>query len=334
MENYKFDTNRKNAKYCPCGKSNRNGKFVPYKNFEKHGYCHSCDKTFLPDNGTIITPFISLPKPKLAFHDYSLISESGRNFKENNFITFLKTLFTTDEVKEVILKYLLGTSNHFQGGVVFWQIDNKEKVRAGKIFQFDKVTGKRQNTNWVHSVLRLNHFYNGGLQQCLFGLHLINYLIEAENKTIAIVEGEKTAIIMSVFKPEYVWLSTAGIGGFKADMLEPIKEFNIVAFPDKGEAYNKWLSVAIDLNKSGFNISVSDWLENQNDFESGSDIADVFIYEKNQTTNQIKTKEIDFSNFTTAEKIVFDWNQKDYKIKQLIEAFDLVDENGNIIQYY
>ena len=48
MKELIFDKNRKRIKYCPCGKKNINGKFVPYVDYDNKGYCFSCDKTFLP----------------------------------------------------------------------------------------------------------------------------------------------------------------------------------------------------------------------------------------------------------------------------------------------
>jgi hypothetical protein len=41
------------------------------------------------------------------------------------------------------------------------------------------------------------------LSQCLFGLHRI----EDHQKTIT-VESEKTAIVMSILLPHYIWLAT------------------------------------------------------------------------------------------------------------------------------
>ncbi|WP_255347637.1 DUF6371 domain-containing protein [Flavobacterium sp. ACAM 123] len=70
------------------------------------------------------------------------------------------------------------------------------------------------------------------MNQCLFGLHLIN---ESNQKTIAVVESEKTAVLISVFKPQYTWAATGMKGGFKYENLKPIKEFKIIAFPDKSE---------------------------------------------------------------------------------------------------
>ena len=64
-------------------------------------------------------------------------------FIQNNFIQFLKTLFTETEVNEAIQKYYIGTSKHWNGATIFWQIDNLEKVRHGKIMLFNPETGKR-----------------------------------------------------------------------------------------------------------------------------------------------------------------------------------------------
>ncbi|MBT4969895.1 MAG: hypothetical protein HOM80_12890, partial [Bacteroidetes bacterium] len=44
-----LDKKRFRVKNCPCGKSNKDGKFVPYIGYEDKGYCHSCGETFLPD---------------------------------------------------------------------------------------------------------------------------------------------------------------------------------------------------------------------------------------------------------------------------------------------
>lgn len=52
MEKLVFARRRTEVKECPCGKSNRDGKFAPYliANLpsEQYGFCHSCSETFLP----------------------------------------------------------------------------------------------------------------------------------------------------------------------------------------------------------------------------------------------------------------------------------------------
>jgi hypothetical protein len=105
-------------------------------------------------------------------------------------------------------------------------------------------------------------------------LHLIN---ESETRVVGLVESEKTAIIMSIFKPEYLWLATGSKSGFKYEFLKPIQQYKIIAFPDKSE-YNDWLSKAKQLNMFGFDIVINDWLE-QSNYSDGVDLADVYIKE-------------------------------------------------------
>jgi len=325
MQELIFDKNRKRVKYCPCGKKNTNGKFVPYKNHENKGYCFSCDKTFLPklDKGDYIKPEFNYKPPlPISYHNPNLIIQSGRNYKENNFIQFLKTLFSETKVKEIIKKYLIGTSKHWQGATVFWQIDNYENIRYGKIMLYDTNGKRKKDKNEVYisnvrSVLKLKNF---NLKQCLFGLHLIN---ETNSKTIAIVESEKTAIIMSLFKPEYVWLATGSKQGFKYEFLKELKNYNIIAFPDKSE-YDDWFSKAIDLISLGFSIKISEWLENIN-VSKGTDLADIYIESVlniEKINNQIQTVK------TNTECLVEKMAIKNPVIIQLIKTFDLVDKNN------
>ena len=284
MNQYKYSLDRSSKKFvCPrCNKQtfvryieNANGSYLD----GEFGRCDretKCAHHNLPKNNKGGLFVCCKPKPKPSFHSLDLLDKSLSESGENNFIEFLKTLFTAEEVTEVVSKYSIGTSKHFGGATIFWQIDTTENVHAGKILQYIAETGKRAKTqdgkamiNWVHSINKAKEF---NLEQCLFGLHLIN---ESNQKTIAIVESEKTAVIMSVFKPEYIWLATGSKQGFKQSMLESIKQFKIVAFPDKSE-YEDWNQRAIGLNTKGFKISVSDWIE-KTDLDTGSDLADAFI---------------------------------------------------------
>jgi hypothetical protein len=106
----------------------------------------------------------------------------------------------------------------------------------------------------------------------LFGLHRVN---EDYQKTIAIVESEKTAIVMSIFLPKFIWLATGSKANFKFGLLKPLKKRNVIAFPDKGE-YNNWLQKSIELTSLGFKISVSEILEKTN-FQNGFDLADYYF---------------------------------------------------------
>lgn len=299
-----------------------------------------CDKQsscgfFETPKGNINTKFEYkyIKPPEVSFHNYNLVSESGRNFKDNNFIQFVKSLFGEDSTREVIKKYLIGTSKKWKGATVFWQIDNNEKVRHGKIMLYDPITGKRQKNNLgrayissVRSTLKLKDFT---LNQCLFGLHLVN---ETESRTIAIVESEKTAILMSLFKPEYVWLATGSKSGFKYEYLKPLRDYKIIGFPDKSE-YSDWQNKAIELNYLGLDIQISSWLENTS-YKEGTDLADVLTIENLYTTSEVKKPddkpELKPSNLinTSTEIIIKKLALKNPDILKLIEVFELTDSNG------
>jgi len=294
MNHYKYSLDRTSKKYrCPrCNQQtfvryieNATGSYLD----EGFGRCDRETKCAYhnPPKNTKGGFFVCCkPKPKPSFLSLEILERSFSENGINNFIEFLKTLFTKEQVSEVVARYFISTSKRYEGATIFWQIDTTENVHAGKILQYTAETGKRAKTkdgkamiNWVHSINKMKEF---NLEQCLFGLHLIN---ESNQKTIAIVESEKTAVIMSVFKPEYIWLATGSKQGFKQSMLEPIKQFKIVAFPDKSE-YEDWKQRAIELNLKGYKILVSDWIE-KTDLDSGSDLADVFIH---QTLKSKKTK--------------------------------------------
>jgi hypothetical protein len=178
----------------------------------------------------------------------------------DNLTEYLSSIFTPDEVSTASQKYFLTGSNYYwSNATLFWQIDNKEQIHACKIMLYKKHTGKRikepyNHINWLHNALKEPEF---NLKQCLFGLHLINTDYQKE---IAIVESEKTAIIMSIFLPQFIWIATGSKSNFKIELLEPLKKRKCIAFPDKGE-FNNWNNKAKELQTIGYKIAVSNLLE-------------------------------------------------------------------------
>ncbi|WP_189663176.1 hypothetical protein, partial [Polaribacter sp. IC063] len=78
------------------------------------------------------------------------------------------------------------------------------------------------------------------------------------------------------------------------------------------------------LNAVGFNISVSDWLE-ETHYKDGTDLADVYIDEvANVAPEAIRQQ-------TDTEIIVNRIAEHTPEIRLLIETFDLTDANGNEI---
>ena len=242
-------------------------------------YLNSEYKYFNTDAVTFVNEVkkTKAPEPiKPSFHSLELLDKMYFESPVNdNLIEFLKTKFTKDEVFKAMQNYFITGTNHFwNNATVFWQINHKEQIQGAKIMLYNKNNGKRikepyNHINWLHKATKEPDFK---LCQCLFGLHRIN---EDYQKTIAIVESEKTAIVMSIFLPDFIWLATGSKGNFKFELLEPLKKRNIIAFPDKGE-YNNWLNKATELSAYGFKIVVSDLIENT-EFENGFDLADYYF---------------------------------------------------------
>ena len=242
-------------------------------------YLGNESKYFTPDKKILNTVTTVKDEPeKSSYHNLELLDGMYNEHPiRDNLKIYLKSIFTDAQVDTAMQSYFLtGTNHYWKNATVFWQIDHKEKIHAGKIMLYNPSTGKRikepyNHINWIHKALK-EQDYN--LNQCFFGLHRIN---EDYNKPIAIVESEKTAIIMSIILPNVVWLATGSKQNLKAPLMEPLKNRKIVLYPDKGE-YDDWMKKAELLKGIGLKIEVSDILENTN-FKEGADLADYYLGE-------------------------------------------------------
>ena len=224
-------------------------------------------------------PIVS-PEPKApSFIPNDLMKNSLSNYNQNNFVSFLIKLFgnqTTIDLKE---KYNIGTSNHWPGATVFWQIDINGDIRTGKIMLYNPLTGKRvkdENSKiyWMHKAVGKPDFE---LQQCLFGEHLLI----GNNKRAAIVESEKTAIIASIYYPQYVWLATGGLSNLTDEKCTHLKGRSVTLFPDLN-GFEKWnlkrKELSLKIPRTCFKISkLLEKNATEKEREDGCDIADYLI---------------------------------------------------------
>jgi hypothetical protein len=97
---------------------------------------------------------------------------------------------------------------------------------------------------------------------------------EPINKPIAVVESAKTAIICSVYLPQYIWMAIGGKTYLSKNRLKGLEGRNVTLFPDKG-AFDYWFSI-ISKIKGFANFIVSDFLERKNAIDK-SDLADYLI---------------------------------------------------------
>ena len=158
-------------------------------------------------------------------------------------------------------RYRLGVSK--LGGVIFWQIDQEERVRDGKVMYYGpdchRLKDKAHHPTWVSTLLRRRDPFPNAPHEtshCLFGLHLIEEgggrreegkYSKYSPKSIAIVEAEKTAVIMSEHYPQCIWLATGGLGEVQPEKFRPLRGHKVIMFPDTdpdGSAFRRWSEAA------------------------------------------------------------------------------------------
>ncbi|MBP7508449.1 MAG: hypothetical protein KA807_11535 [Prolixibacteraceae bacterium] len=223
-------------------------------------------------------------KPKVALTLYKPVSfipvevfkGSLKSYQTNHFVNFLIDLFGDKITSELVSSYFIGTSNYWEGATVFWQIDITGKIRTGKIMLYNPENGKRvkepfNHIHWAHKLLFKSEFE---LKQCLFGEHL---LIN-NTRPVAIVESEKTAIIASVYLPQFVWLAVGSLTNLNIEKCNVLKGKQVILFPDL-KCFDKWRNKAEELSNIA-NFLTSDLLELKASYEEkeqGLDIADYLI---------------------------------------------------------
>jgi hypothetical protein len=186
-------------------------------------------------------------------------------------------LFDVDLTRQLIARYFIGSSNHWTGATVFWQIDAKGKIRTGKIMLYSPITGKRvkepyNHITWVHSAMKQNEYK---VRQCFFGEHLLR---SDPQKPVAIVESEKTAIIASVYLPDFIWVAVGGIMNLNEEKCKVLAGRTVIMYPDL-KAFEKWKAKAAELSHLA-RFTVSDLLESKAsdaDIQQGYDLADFLI---------------------------------------------------------
>ncbi|MFS4447316.1 DUF6371 domain-containing protein [Maribacter sp. 2307UL18-2] len=207
----------------------------------------------------------------------SELEERMINSKENHFFTWLGGLIGIEGLKVLKERYKLGTSTIYNGLVSFPQIDAKGRLHRIKEMRYNPNNGKRSkmlgSQRWAFEK-RL--FPDMNLEQVYFGSHLI----VGNDKPIALVESEKTALVCSHFMSKFIWLATGSLGMLSNERCKHLRGRELFLFPDLG-ATEVWAKKTRYLK--GFKgIKVSKYLEenaNEYNLKEGDDLADLFINE-------------------------------------------------------
>lgn len=176
---------------------------------------------------------------------------------------------SSEQVRRTFDDYRLGATR--RANVIFWQIDHRGRVHGGHIMQYSADGHRRGYQGWTHvqlikrGVLPLDW----QLYQCLFGEHL---LPKYPDRHVCITESEKTALVMAAYKPDYLWLATAGSGGLNRDKMECLRGRRVTLFPDSG-CYEKWQKVMLQTNGLDYNIS-----DSMEQYPANTDLADLLLH--------------------------------------------------------
>ena len=268
-----IDTETSEHIHPTVGRCNRESNcghhYTPKQYFQDNNISFDTPKAYKP------RPVTPQPKP-VSFIPVEVFKASLKAHETNNFVKFLINLFGVVVASELVSRYFIATSKYWNGATVFWQIDTQGKVRTGKIMLYSPKTGKRikepfNHINWVHKTLKQPEFE---FKQCLFGEHL---LIDKTNP-IAIVESEKTAIIASVYLPQFIWVAVGSLTNLNAEKCSILKGRTVTLFPDLN-GFDKWNKKAKELSHLAI-FTVSDLLERKATDEEkklGFDLADYLI---------------------------------------------------------
>mgnify|MGYP001556516131 CR=1 FL=1 len=206
-----------------------------------------------------------------------------------------------------MLRYHVGTSKHWPGATVFWQVDISGQVRTGKVMLYNPENGRRikephNYITWVHSFLKNENFH---IRQCLFGEHL---LTSAHQRPIVLVGSEKGAWVASFDLTQYLWNASGGkSGALNRDAMSILRNRRVLLFPDLG-ATDYWNSKMEMIRSLGIEVSLFDFMERnatKEERNAGYDIEDFLLREE--------TKEAIFNRLITLNPA----------LKTLVETFDL-----------
>ena len=229
----------------------------------------------------------------------------------DNLVKWMFTCINWDYVQhkrlaENIYNYHVGHGKN--GHTIFWQIDEHEKVRTGKMMKYypeghPKFGHRDKESSWnfdfIHSSLSRHwdeehgvmtdeppypypQLYDPDKQEpvlTFFGMHLLNIYPKA---TVNIVESEKTAILMATAYGNHaaqVWMACGGLEMLSRERMKPIIDQGrkVVLYPDR-DGIAKWKAKAKQIGYDQIHVDTDPvlkwWRERDGD---KADIADVVV---------------------------------------------------------
>lgn len=290
MKTYKWQLINGSLKiYCPkCGRKT----FVPYvlasdnrtqagANFGRCERINSCGYSCYP-TGVEKYEITHGNEQKKELEPFSFDSSIVKSSYKSKLFDYCCLFFDKSIVENAFDKYKIGALK--DGATIFWQIDISGVARAAKCIYYGDDGHRIKDESkphaiWLHKMQQLKKYMHGeALKQCFFGEHLL-FNIDKEKTPIAIVEAEKTALLMSMVKPGAVWLAVGGAQNLNNVFSRlSLHDYNVTLYNDNG-CWALWHRIA---QKYGHKIN--DFADSHRVFD-GCDVWDVF---ENEFLTKIK----------------------------------------------
>ncbi len=186
-----------------------------------------------------------------------------------------KGILSEDQMYRAVHRYKLGCTKSKH--CIFWMFDRQGHPRDGHV-----------DDQWVSKILREREAYakvgrDWKVEHCLFGLHLLDAAEASSHHpvSVAIVDSEPSAVILSEIYPKLTWMAHAE--ELTLEQLEPLQHASVTFYP------------RTDPSRTHF-LFYSD-LASQANHAYPTSTFKVSSYLEDRTTEEQKQQEIDLLKF-------------------------------------
>lgn len=241
-------TGRNSRHTCPkCGRAQSFSLYLDADNRPagpQYGRCNhaGCGYLLYPTSVTTSTaaPVVTEKKPPIYYTKADVKAYRAAAF-DNPLISYLAARFYIPYLERVCKDYCIGSIDN---AVIYWQIDEKFNIHRGKCMWYDsnahRLKLKRKDGSDYGKVQMMWKYLNRDRdrepEMCYFGQHLTAL---HHDKPIAIVESEKTALVMSYYYPNFIWVATMSLSNYRSYRLGFLGNRHAIIFPDH-DGFDAW----------------------------------------------------------------------------------------------
>lgn len=144
-------------------------------------------------------------------------------------------LLTVDQMHHAAERYYLGKTKN--GLPIFWMLDEMLDPLDAHIAD-----------GWISSLLKSREplIESWHPTHCLFGLHLLmadvrSLMADVDNRSIAIVGNEQSAVVLSELFPESLWMAYATPSHLCPELLASLEGHTVTIYPRTDETMSNYL---------------------------------------------------------------------------------------------